>query len=500
MLGQSKVVRADDAGSGVDRRRSAVLVTLGVVLVLSCPAVAAVLNVGSDAPGSVRALIIADLVLPAAVVIASVGGKHFSLAWSSYWLWSLVFVGLAPAYQITAGAYPWGGRFDSQVLRTALSAILLGHAIVLVIGVLVGARRAARATALRARLQSSHDGLDLGGKRVITGIRIALIGQVAVSVVFAALMGPNALMHGRTVFRVRLLEVADLPGGGSLYFLATAFAIIVPALGVACKRQGIALRMELVLAGIIGGAIVTNPLIGSRFLTGAFILAVAGAALTGRELARFLPAVMIMMLVTVFPSLDLFRGDGTGATSLAVAAPADALQTFDFDSFEMLARATIVHDAHPDAINPALLLAGPVLRWVPFAARGVVDAASGPLVARATGMTYANVSMPLWGEGYLVSGLWGAAGFGGALGVWLMRLRRSGARTRHSQTIARLLDAPTAALLFIVLRGSLYEVLGYLLLVVTVFVALKSVTRDAVQLGVDAAQPASGVRLMGVGA
>ncbi|MBB2924160.1 hypothetical protein [Cellulomonas cellasea] len=458
------------------RRAGAVALTVVVVAALVWPAVGRVVGRASNAPPDVVPLLLGVLLVPAVVLVTSVAATRFSLAWSSYWLWSFVFLGLAPAYQVALGVYPWLATFDERTLQRALTAVLLSHVAVLTVSRTTRRRR--RATPQPSGIEGTHRLPVLGAApRLATYLRWITLAHVVGTLAFIALMGPAGLTQGRNAFRIHLLEVAGLPGGGSLHFLASAGAVAVPALALACRRAGVEVNPFLLAASIGVGAVVTNPLIGSRFLTGAFAVAVAGAALLGRDSARFLPAGIVVLLVTVFPSLDLFRGDGTGASTLALAEPADALLAFDFDAFEMLARAVLVHDGADDLLDPGMMLAAPWLRWVPVASNWVVDAASGPLVARSSGMGYTNVSMPLVGEGYLVGGLLGVVAFLGLLGVWLVRLRTSSGSVTGWARSAALLDAPTAALLFIVLRGSLYEVLGYLLFVLALYLAVQRAVR-----------------------
>lgn len=476
---RSPVARETRSGRRGPRRAVAVAVTLVVVLTLIGPAANEVLRRGGDAPLGVRWLLLAVLVVPGVMTVSSVAATRFSLAWASYWLWSFVFLGLAPAYQVASGVYPWLGAFDERTLRDAMVATLLGHAAVVVVSS-VARRRQAKGAQRRPGTSSSTWQDTLRSPRLAGFVRWLLVSHILVGVAFVGLMGMQGLTGGRTAFRVRLLEVAELPGGGSLYFLATAAAVAVPSLAVACRRAGVATNPALLVASIVVGAVATNPLIGSRFLTGAFAVSLAGAVLLGRDAARLLPASMVVLLVTVFPSLDLFRGDGTGATRLALAPPGEALLAFDFDAFEMLARAVMVRDGADDLVDPVAMLVGPWLRWVPVASTWVVDSASGPIVARSSGMGYTNVSMPLIGEGYLLGGLLGVVVLLGLLGLWLGRLRLGGGSGPGTATTAALLDAPTAALLYIVLRGSLYEVLGYLLFVLALYgVLLVVVPRSA---------------------
>lgn len=467
---------------------AASVLTGAVVLGLGGHATLALWSATSEAGGAVRTLATVLVAVAGLQLLRAVRARAFSLALACFWAWSFVFLGLAPAHQLAAGVFPWLGRFEDAVVVRAQVVVLVGHAAVLVGTRLAGrrpapatARRPAPATARRARVPARprRASTSVGRPRRLTAVdrrsqvmRRLVLAQVLVSVTFAGLMGPAALLSGRVAFREQLLLVSTLPGGGTLYFLATASAIVVPAMAVAARRLGLGLPGLLLLVSVTAGLVVTNPFIGSRFLTGSFLVAVAGAQLMGRSAARLLPVGTVLLLVTVFPSLDVLRGDGTGSERVSALAPSEALRTFDFDAFEMLLRAVVVEQAPGQVVDPVMALAAPLLRWVPFLADSVVGGASGPLVARATGMTYTNVSMPLWGEGYLVAGLTGTVLVLGLLGAWLGVNRRSvGVRDRVGAGLS-VADAPSAALLFIVLRGSLYEVLGYLLFAVAMWVVL----------------------------
>jgi hypothetical protein len=455
-------------------------ITGAVVLGLGGHASLALWSATSEVSGAARTLATVLLAVAGLQLLRAVRTRAFSLALACFWAWSFVFLGLAPAYQLAAGVFPWLGRFEDAVVVRAQVVVLVGHTAVL-IGTRLAGRRPARAAARRARVAvvpqrtsssaAHHRRVTTVDRRSLVMRRLVL-AQVLVSVTFAGLMGPSALLSGRVAFREQLLFVSTLPGGGTLYFLATASAIVVPAMAVAGRRLGLGIPGLLLLVSVAAGLVVTNPFIGSRFLTGSFLVAVAGAQLMGRSAARLLPVGTVLLLVTVFPSLDVLRGDGTGSDRVSALTPSEALRTFDFDAFEMLLRAVVVDQVPGQVVDPVMALAAPLLRWVPFVADSVVGGASGPLVARATGMTYTNVSMPLWGEGYLVAGLAGTALVLGLLGAWLGINRRSvGVRDRLGAGLS-VADAPSAALLFIVLRGSLYEVLGYLLFAVTMWVVL----------------------------
>lgn len=410
------------------------------------------------------------LVVTSVMLYRCVVSQTFNIAWTIFWTWAFIFMALAPAFQLAASRFPWKGTFAAGTVATAQQVVLAGLAAA-AIGYF-----AARRLPWRPEPTTSGRGPRWWQPGIGVAMTAMLWAQVVTGLLFAALMG-SGLTTGRVAFRETLLRVADLPGGGSLYFLAEAGAIAIPAAGIALYRSGIKVSGKLLVAAVVAGAIVTNPLIGSRFLTGSFVVAVVAAYLINSKWLRWLPASTVLVFVTVFPTLDLMRGDGTGSTSVGASLPSATLLNFDFDAFEMLLREVSVQSipaGMPDRLD---LFIAPFLRWIPVLSNLVQGHASGPVVAKLTGMNYTNVSMPLWGEAHLV---------GGFLGVFaafiLMGVLLAWAGPRFPGTTAtlsgRAMAAPVGALLFMVLRGSLYEVLGFLLLAVAVGVVVTAAARS----------------------
>lgn len=413
---------------------------------LVIPALAALTDSGLWTGGEIFRTALLMLV-PAVMLTLSVSSREHSIAWSVLWTWSFIFLGLAPAYQLSIGALPWGALLSEQLVAPVQWVVLTGYAAAIAaFGV---ATRATRRRAFNPRTSSDTGPL----RRAATGM---IWVHTTVSVTFIVLMGA-ALFAGRSAFSLRLVELSTVPGAGTIYFLSTAGAIATPAVAITLRNMGVPIHGGLMALSVAASFIVTNPLIGSRFLTGSFLVAVTAALLTPTA-RRWLPAGIILLFVTIFPTLDLLRGDGTGATAVEITDPSTTLTSLDFDGFEMLYRAVSLNGetAHGLA-GTADLLVAPLLRWVPILSDTVQGNATGPVVARSTGMGFTNVSMPLWGEAFHIGSWAGVVVVFAIVGVVL-------AATRRPRSLAGvLLEAPVAAVLFIVLRGSLYEVLGYML-------------------------------------
>lgn len=425
---------------------------------------------GSTQSGwGVKLLAIFTAVVLAAGLFRASTSRQFSLAWAMFWMWTYVFLGLAPLHQVAFGIFPWHGVFTEQTVVVALCVVLLGTVIATV------------AEFLASRYKSGSQRADVGFEPTRVGISRMrgvllgiLVGYVVVVALFITITG-SALFQGKQALQAQLALNADIPGAGTLFFIGTAGGIVLPAIAIVARRNGVRIPVWLIVLVTVGAALATNPLTGSRFLTGGFLVATVGALVVGRSISRLMPLGIGVALISIFPSLDLVRGDGTGSAGIAISLPSESLVGFDFDAFEMLLRAVSLAGHLPvEGPGPLLLLIAPFIRWVPFLSPLVADMSTGRVVAEATGASYHNLSMPLWGEAYVVGGIVGVIVAFAILGV-IIGMIRPPADTPMLRRLptALIIDAPIAALLLIILRGSLYEVLGYALFTFAVAIALR---------------------------
>jgi hypothetical protein len=382
-------------------------------------------------------------------------------------------MGLAPAYQANTMQFPWKGMFSNQTMISVELLVFLGHA-ALSVAYIVSRRRAKQ-----LNTTTEHSASATYSARAAQRMNMLLWAYVLVAGVFAAALN-KSLFQARLSFSTQAVKFASLPFGGTLYFAATAGAIVIPAYGIALRRRKVSVSTGALTTSIVLAVLVTNPFIGSRFLTGATVVAMIGSAVAGRLTERLLPALSILLLIVLFPTVDVLRGNGSGSTSIRTLSESTALVTPNFDAFEMMAREVSLAPVDRRGLpSPTVLAIAPVVRWVPILARPYIGKTGGAAVAIATGMQYTNVSMPLWAEGDLIAGLIGDVCLLALLGWWIGYLARPSARVTNS--LAR---APTAALLFIVLRGSLYEVFDYMVLAVLVHAFVFRKTREVRRLGI----------------
>jgi hypothetical protein len=405
---------------------------------------------------------------PLIMLVVTVSAARFQVGKATYWAWSLVFLGYAPAWQISRQRFPWRGSLAVEDIERGQTLILAGHVAFAVVAWLVSRRPPReRHAGLSALSVQNPEAIKERQRRVLSYLGL---GYLLPSMLFIALMG-SALFNARAIFRARVLEISSLPFGGFLYFAVTAGAIVIPGALLACQLHAVKVPGWLVAGCWLAAAAVTNPLVGSRFLTGSFLVATAVAVLCYSNLLRLVPAGSVALLMVVFPSLDVLRGDDTGSRGIQLLSVQDSMLDYDFDAFEMGVREVSLDSGQRAGLPPsAQMLIAPVARWIPIAARSFEGNAGGQVVAESTGMEYTNVSMPLWAEGHLIAGAFGTLAALGALGAWV-GLTGRGIGQRFS--VAQIAALPgSTALLFIVLRGSIYEVLGYLGLAVAVYLLL----------------------------
>ena len=96
-------------------------------------------------------------------------------------------------------------------------------------------------------------------RRTLLTSMLIVIGVVAV-LLFVAITG-SGLFQGKRALQERLLENADIPGAGTLFFIATAGGIVLPAIAIVAWFQANIAPRHAQGRGQFGGkAIRSRPL------------------------------------------------------------------------------------------------------------------------------------------------------------------------------------------------------------------------------------------------
>ena len=235
---------------------------------------------GTGADMSVSTPLFFGLAVSFVMLLVTVHSEVFSLAQSLAWAWCLVFMGLAPAYQLGEHHWPWLGNFEDGLVARAAWLSVAGMVSLAV----MSWRRSLRGTP-GAQGPPSPQAL----KVTHLWLRRLQYLQLLMTAAFVAIIGVRALTGGREAFKDALAQAQLIPGVATSFFLSTSLGIVVPAAAIYLHRQHAVGSRALLWATVLAGFAATNPLVGSRFLTGSYLVSVIGAWLVGRPSQRLLP-------------------------------------------------------------------------------------------------------------------------------------------------------------------------------------------------------------------
>ncbi|MGW3008178.1 hypothetical protein ACWC9R_04965 [Streptomyces sp. NPDC001219] len=384
-----------------------------------------------------------------------------------FWLFSYVWLGLAPLAMLATDAYPRGFVVDANtafvttaVVETGLLAYSAGSA--------VASWRSARTSTvlepvLARRLSPGRVLLLCGAALLLT---VALIpGQGGLSAFFLSRQAANE-------------AAAQAAPAASADRAMAAWALSVPAFWAlvglvhvprftAGDRTLRGLRWLLLPLLVAVNVVVNNPISQPRFWAGTVLLALLFGAswLRGPRAFRFGAAAVAAVVLVVFPYSDYFRYDKREAVQV-VSLAEQFTSNGDYDAFQQIETGVDYVDTHGFTPTAAL---GPPLFFVPRAVWPGKPDDAGILLARHAGYTFENLSAPLWIESYMWAGFPSVIAVFGLIGAVGRRIDDLRHRLRHrSGTLAALLVPAFGFYQLVLLRGSLMAIVGPLALLVCI--------------------------------
>ena len=383
-----------------------------------------------------------------------VGDGRRRLIEMSFWVFTYVFLGIAPLVQIRTATYPdTTPRVDPSLNGAAATMVLVGLG-AFALGLMVPARRAGRA----------HKPLALNERRVV----ILALAALAVNVYLASKTGVGVLFANR---QDRLdLEQTVWPDT-AVYGLVSALGsmslvVAFVALVKYMREAGIRTWPMIVLASAVGLTLLMtlNPISTARYVFGTAALAVLAAfgMFATRERFRVVAVLAVVVLIAVFPLADAFRYSNTA--ELKATDTFSALTSPDFDAFDQINNTILYVDRHGSTNGKQAL--GVVLFAVPRRIWADKASDTGALLADTRHYQNRNMSAPLWSELY-INGLWvalvlGMFGLGALAKIGDARIEEG---LQHSRAPA-ILACVLPFYLLIVLRGSLLQAMSYLTVIV----------------------------------
>ncbi|KRV46676.1 hypothetical protein AQ490_12465 [Wenjunlia vitaminophila] len=390
-----------------------------------------------------------------------------------FWLFSYVWLGLAPLAMLTTDSYPRGFLVDDRTAFTATAVVEAGL-LAYSAGSALGALRAHRGSTVIEPVLA----------RRVAPVRVLLL--CGLTLVLAVVLVPR--LGGVSTFfasRQAANEAGGAAGaGGSPGRALAAWGLSVPAFWALLALAHVprldrgdrllrGLRRLLLPALLALNVVVNNPVSQPRFWAGTALLALvfAAPALRRPRVFRYAAAALMVTVLAVFPYSDYFRYDER--EQVRVVSLAEQFTTNgDYDAYQQIQ--TGLSQVQEEGHTPSAAL-GPWVFFVPRAMWPDKPGDAGVLIARHAGYEFDNLSAPLWIESYLWAGTPAVVVVFALIGAVGRRIDRARERLRgRPGTLAALLVPAFAFYQLILLRGSLMAAMGPLVLLVLIPLCLST--------------------------
>ena len=390
-----------------------------------------------------------------------------------FWIFVYTCMGVAPLAQLTTGrSTPLAIQVDDEMLTGASLLTLLGC---VCFDVAYNSRlRRPAANTPRMRFREL---------RSIKVLRIFSIAALAAGLVYIV------QVKGLAVFFLSRQEAGEaldainpdsgdalraiISGAGSVTNLcALVFYIQV----VRARKHSLVFLDMILIAALVGmNVVVNNPISNSRYWTLAVLFGLIMPLIRGRK-ALFNVAILggTLASILIFPLSDISRRAAGTQTPVHIDSVWTLIATKDYDQFTMLAN-TLGYTAD-HGFSWGMQALGPLLFWVPRVAWPQKPYDTGIEVGMWMNNANLNLSAPLWAEAWINFGLLGVVLVFVLLGVLAHRLD-TGFRTDvlGMGSVGYLGISIFAGYLFILLRGSLLQSMGRLMILVLSILILTTV-------------------------
>lgn len=380
-----------------------------------------------------------------------------------FWLFTYVWLGLAPFAMLATDTYPLSFRTGEATAFAASALIELGL-IAYSGGVALAARRRSTRPVVLEPLLS----------RKLTPVPVLLLCGLAL--VFAIALIPQ--QGGWAAFFTSRQAVRQTGAASETARAMSIWAVAVPAfwgllglLHLPLLKRGDRwlrkVRWMLLPLMLALNVVVNNPISRPRFWAGTVLLTLlfSWRRFDSPRVFRVTAAALAAVVLLVFPYSDYFRYDQR--ETVHVVPLSEQLTTgMDYDSYQQMQ--TGVDYVEEKGFSPSSALGVPLF-MVPRSAWPDKPQATGAEFADYAGYDFKNLSAPLWIEGFLWAGAPCVVVVFLLLGVASRRMDDIRERLRDSRsTLAVLLVPAFAFYQLILLRGSLIAIVGPLVLVLVV--------------------------------
>jgi hypothetical protein len=407
------------------------------------------------------------------------------------------WLALAPFIQLFAGENPLKMTVGPEQLQAQALIVLCGL-VAYDVGALVARRR--RRPTKRSEPPNSH---LYSGPSPVRPRRVLQIGRVKLFTILSlaltpffinALGGLSALFASRDA-RYESLQSAGLyteesKGGGAwlssiasvLPFLAL-YSLIVILVMIPALRKSLALHGLVVLA-VVANLILNNPISSSRFWFLVVVLSIVYASTWAQSPTgvRTIATLFVAGSVVVFPYLDLFRN--SDATLRVRSVTEFFTQKTDYDSLVQVGNAWMYVQTY--GLDFGRQMSGVVGFFIPRSVWADKPIDTGSVLARYINYPNENLSAPLWGE-LFINYSWLGVALGFAVVGYLAQLATTSYLVAlETAVVTRVVSLSVfmypvlAVYLVLILRGSLLQAMGKLVVLIVVMLLFTGRSRKAV--------------------
>jgi hypothetical protein len=405
------------------------------------------------------------------VVVAHTGGAlarvltatSVRLVALGFWLFTYVWLGLAPLAMLATHTYPLDYRASDDTALAAVALIELGLVAYSAGSAVAGRRTGGRSPVLEPLLAR---GLAPG----------PVILLCALSLVLALALIPR--QGGLDAFFTSREAVREAGGANESVRALLAWALAVPTFwalvallhlprrpGSDRLLRGVRSVLLPVLLGI--NVVVNNPISKPRFWAGTILLVLLFSWRPFRRPRAFrvTAAAITAVVLLAFPYSDYFRYDEREVLHV-MSLTEQLTTTMDYDAFQQVQ--TGIDFARDEGFSPSSAL-GAALFMVPRAMWPDKPQVTGVGIAQYAGYDFHNLSAPLWIESYLWAGAPSVVAVFCLLGAAGRCMDDIWERLRDRQAVFAILLVPAFAFYqMILLRGSLMAVAGPMTLLLTI--------------------------------
>lgn len=410
------------------------------------------------------------------------GSRQRRLYEMTFWLFTYVFLGVAPLVQLRLGQDTDTARNINHNLDWTTSSIVLVGCLAVFAGLFLAELKIFKPIRLVADQRVGTPpvaDLKVGRVTLLSFVSIALFAY------YASHLGIGNLFTNRlNLDFIRNSVWADRTTA-SLITGATQMGLVVAVVAQMqihrkLKAEGKPRSFFLFGATAICLLVAVNPISSPRYVFGTALMAVLTAlgAVATLKRFRFLAAGAVFAMVYLFPIADMFR------TSLSPSAksqnPLQSMLSGDFDSFSQITNT--VEYVGTQGIAAGQQLLGVIFFWVPRSIWPDKPIDTGSLIANFKLYNFANLSEPIWAE-FFINGGWVLLLVGMmALGFLIRRLDKSTENTLTSKGVPGSLGCILPFYLILVLRGSLLQSMAYMSVILVAYLFIRQSPRQAARV------------------